>query len=170
VDAFLAIASKRDERKYADRPIAGEVEQRILDAGRLAGSSTNRQQRRFVVVESEDEHAALAEAVYVPDNIRRATLVIGIVTHGGGPTSLDAGRAAQNMMLAAWNDGVISCPNGIKDADAAAAVLRPGEDERVTIVLSFGYPQTPRNPEGRSPEEWSARANRKPLDELVTRI
>ena len=27
----------------------------------------------------------------------------------------DVGRCAQNMMLAAWGDGVVSCPNGITD-------------------------------------------------------
>jgi nitroreductase len=38
VDTFLAIASKGDTRRYADRPIPDETIQRILDAGRLAGS------------------------------------------------------------------------------------------------------------------------------------
>jgi nitroreductase len=170
VDAFLAIASKRDERTYADRAIAAEVRDRILDAGRLAGSAQNRQRRRFVVVESEDARSRLAEAVYAPDNIRRARLVVALVTGGGGPTSLDAGRAAQNMMLAAWNEGVISSPNGVADQDAAAAVVGTGEDERVTIVLSFGHPERARNPEGRTAAEWSERANRLPLDELVTTV
>jgi len=70
------------------------------------------------------------------------------------------------MMLAAWDQGVISCPNGIRDAELAAEICG-GE---VKIVLSFGYPQTPRSPEQRSVEEWSARANRKPLDQLVRRV
>jgi hypothetical protein len=34
-------------------------------------------------------------------------------------------------------------------------------------VLTFGYPARPRNPEARTPEEWSARAKRKPFDEVV---
>ena len=68
------------------------------------------------------------------------------------------------MMLAAWNDGVASCPNGIKDPDAAARIC--GGD--VKSILSFGYPAKPRA--SRSAEEWSATANRKPLDELVRRV
>ena len=43
VDAFLAIASKRDTRRYADRPVPEEVVQRVLQAGRVAGSARNRQ-------------------------------------------------------------------------------------------------------------------------------
>ena len=42
------------------------------------------------------------------------------------------------MMLAAWNDGVASCPNGIADADAANEAL--GLEEPPVNVLSFGYP------------------------------
>jgi hypothetical protein len=36
-------------------------------------------------------------------------------------------------------------------------------------VPSFGYPRRPLDPQSKSPEEWSAEANRKSLDELVTR-
>ena len=50
METFLAIASKRDERRYADRPVAEDDVLRILDAGRLSGSSQNRQLWNFVVV------------------------------------------------------------------------------------------------------------------------
>jgi nitroreductase len=70
------------------------------------------------------------------------------------------------MMLAAWDQGVVSCPNGIRDGDAAAAIL--GGEAR--MILSFGYPARPHAPDSRSAEDWSARANRKPLDELVRRV
>jgi len=161
METLLAIASKRDERRYDGRPVAKEIEERILDAGRVSGSSQNKQRWEFVVVEAAKEQ--LADAVYAPGNVRGAGLVVGIVGEAG---SLDVGRCAQNMMLAAWDQGVISCPNGIRDAEAAAGICG-GE---VKIILSFGYPQTPRNVEGRSVEEWSARANRKPLDQLVRRV
>src|SRR5205823_10550013 len=42
VDTFLAIASKRDTRRYAERPIPADVADRILQAGRVAGSARNR--------------------------------------------------------------------------------------------------------------------------------
>ena len=43
MDTFLAIASKRDTRGYAERPIPDDVVEQILDAGRVAGSARNRQ-------------------------------------------------------------------------------------------------------------------------------
>ena len=161
MDTWLAIASKRDVREYADTPVPEDVVTRILDAGRLSGSSRNTQQWEFVVVETA--RAELADAVYAPANVLGATLVVAIVGAAGG---MDVGRCAQNMMLAAGNDGVASCPNGIKDPDAAARVC--GGD--VKSILSFGYPAKPRDPQSRSAEEWSAKANRKPLEELVRRV
>jgi nitroreductase len=82
----------------------------------------------------------------------------------------DTVRCAQNMLLAAWNAGVGSCPNGQQDPEAARAALGLGADDEIAIVLTFGYPARPRDPERRTPEEWSARADRKPLDELIFRV
>jgi hypothetical protein len=51
-------------------------------------------------------------------------------------------------------------------ADAADALGLEGDLLPVTI-LSFGYPRRDLAPESKSAEEWSAEANRLPLDELV---
>lgn len=162
MEPYLAIASKRDERAYADTPIPPEVRQRILDAGRLSGSSKNRQRWQFVVVSGDAQHR-LADAVYAPENVRSTPLVVAIVGEAGG---FDVGRCAQNMMLAAWGEGVVSCPNGVRDADAAAEICG-GE---VRAILSLGYPLRPRTPSSHAAEEWSLRANRKPLSELVREV
>jgi nitroreductase len=142
------------------------VEERILDAGRLSGSSKNKQPWRFDVVRGE----LLADAVYEPENLRGSPFVVAVVVGGKGPAAFDAGRASQNMLLAAWNEGVGGCPNGIADEEAMRAALGLDEDERVAIVLSFGYPSRPRRVESRTAEEWSARRRRKPLAELVRRL
>jgi len=146
-------------RAYSDAAIPPEVRERILDSGRLSGSSRNRQRWEFVVV-SGDAQARLSEAVYAPENVSSAALVVAIVGEAG---AFDVGRCAQNMMLGAWGDGVVSCPNGVRDADAAAAICG-GE---VRAILSFGYPARERTPASHTAEEWSARADRKPLSELV---
>jgi nitroreductase len=98
--------------------------------------------------------------------VHGARLVVAIQSS----SAMDVGRCMQNMMLAAWNDGVASCPVGIADAERACAALGLGEDEPVATVLSFGYPARVRDAESRSADAWSARADRKPLDELVERI
>jgi nitroreductase len=167
VDTFLTVARKREVRDYAGRPIPADAAQRILEAGRIAGSSQNRQPWRFLIVESPSLRERLAEAVYVPANVRSAALVIVIALRGKGPTSFDAGRAAQNMMLTAWNDEIGSCPNGMPDPDAVARLLDLDEGERPTVVLTFGYPARTRDPHRRTAVEWIERADRKPFDEVV---
>jgi nitroreductase len=171
MDVRLAIASRREVREYAQDPLPADVVERILDAGRLAGSAQNRQPWAFVVPESRARIERLAPAVFAPQNVLGAAVVVAIVVHGKGPTAFDAGRAAENMLLAAWAEGVGSCPNGVADQDAARAALElADEDEKVAIVLSFGYPARHRDPSARPADEWSARANRRPLDEVVRRL
>jgi nitroreductase len=170
VDTYLAIASRRDERRYSERAVPASTVERILDAGRLAGSAGNRQPWTFFVVSSREVVERLSETVFAPANVLGARLVVAITVRGRGPTAFDAGRAAQNMLLAAWNEGLVSCPNGVADQERARELLDLSEDERPVIVLSFGYPARERQPERRSPEEWSARANRRPLAELVRRL
>ena len=169
MDAFLAVASKREIRRYADRPIPPDTERRILEAGRVSGSSKNRQPWRFVVVSHRETRERAAEAVWAAENVLGAGLVVAVVVRGKGPVSFDAGRAAQNMMLAAWNEGVGSCPNGIADQAAMRDVLGLDDDDHFAIVLSFGYPAREIDPTVRSPEEWIERADRRPLETLVER-
>jgi nitroreductase len=170
MDTRLVIASRRETRKYAGRDLPADVAERILDAGRLAGSASNRQPWKFLLVEDPETLSRLAERVFVPANVEGAKLVVAIAASGKGPLAFDVGRAAQNMLLAAWDEGVGGTPNGMPDAEAAGRLLGLAEDERPYIVLTFGYPARPRDPESRTVEEWSARANRKPLRDVVRRV
>jgi len=167
METLLAIASRRDERRTLPDPLPPELTRRVLDAGRLSGSSRNAQPWTFVVPAERSRIERLAEAVFVPENVLGAGLVVAIVVHGKGPVLFDAGRAAQSMLLAAWAEGLASCPNGIRDGELARAVLEVAEEEEPVIVLSFGLPERPRDAERHTVAEWSERANRKPIEEVV---
>jgi nitroreductase len=169
VDTYLAVASKRDWRSYSDRPVPEDVQRRILDGGRLSGSAVNRQPWLFVVVESEGAKQRVAETVYAPSNIATSAFAVGILTERGG-YALDVGRAMQNLFLTAWNEGVVSCPNGLADVEAAARALGLEDGLLPVSIPSFAYPKRNLEPQSRSAEEWSAEANRKPLEDVVKRI
>ena len=169
MDTYLAVASKRDWRSYAGRPVPEDVQRRILDGGRVSGSSQNVQPWQFVVVESDEAKQRVGELVYVAANIEASAFAVAIATEGGR-YPLDVGRALQNMFLVAWNEGVVSCPNGLKDQEAAARALGLDEGWLALNVPSFGYPKRELSPESKSAEEWSAEANRKPLGELIRRM
>lgn len=168
MDVRLAVTSKRDHRDFDPRGVPQDVLDRILDAGRLAGSARNRQPWRFVVARGE-ARAVLAPTVYVPHMIMAAPVAVAIAVDGAGSamSGFDAGRAAQNIMLAAWAEGVASCPNGIADVERANAALELTDAQVLVAILALGYPARPRDPARRTPEEWSARANRRGLDRVV---
>jgi nitroreductase len=169
VDAYLTIVSKREVRNYADRQIVADARRRILEAGRVSGSSANKQEWRFIAVESDTKRERLAELVYVPGNVLGASLIVVVAT-SGGRGSFDAGRASQNMMLAAWSDGIGSCPNGMPDSGAVGEMLGLHAGEEPAIILTFGYPSRPVDLERRTPREWIERADRKPFDEVVETV
>ena len=52
----------------------------------------------------------------------------------------DSGRTAQNMMLAAWNDGIGSCIASMQREDDCKAVLGVPPEFRLQHIISFGYP------------------------------
>lgn len=166
MDGYLAVISRREVREYTDAPVPPEQLERILQAGRASGSSRNRQPWRFVVVTDRRRLGALAEAVYAPENIRGCQVAVAIVLDS--PQRLfDGGRVAQNMMIAAWNDGVGSCPNSVRDAERARQVLQLGDDDTIATILSLGYPRRPWSPEARPVDEILRRIDRKPLSDLV---
>lgn len=163
MDAYVNIVSLRTVREYSDRPISRESLVRILQAGRAAGSSQNKQPWRFHVVTSRENRNQLAEGVYAPNNLKGCQAAIAIVMAKAG---FDTGRCAQNMMLAAWADGIGSAPNGVKGADHLAGILGLDGDQSVVTIISLGYPVRPRRTSGDT-DGILQRIDRKPLDELV---
>jgi nitroreductase len=140
MDAYRTIISKRDTREYEERPIEEEVLKRILQAGRMAGSSRNAQPIRLVVLRDPQRRAALARCGDYTAHLPASPLVIAI-TRVEGSRPFDAGRTAQNMMLAAWAHGVGSCPVGIQHDASAREALGLPENVIVAMALSFGYPK-----------------------------
>ena len=55
----------------------------------------------------------------------------------------DLGRAAQNMVLAAWEIGVGSVPATVYDQALASRLLGLPSDRRCDFLLSVGYPADP---------------------------
>lgn len=171
MDTWLAITSRRDGRRYRPTPVPPDTIGRILDAGRLAGSARNHQPWVFILVESDEARGAVSGAVYRSELVTSAPLVIAIVVQpSGGLIDFDAGRAAQNMMLAAWDAGIDCCPNGIAAPESLARSLNLSPEEKPVVVLSMGYPEKEHTPEDHSPEEWSRRARRRPLGEVARRV
>ena len=69
MDAYLAVASKRDQQDYAETPVPEDAVRRILDAGHIAGSAKNRPPWRFIVLGDRGLVDQVAQTVYAPPKL-----------------------------------------------------------------------------------------------------
>jgi len=144
-----AINTKRAVRTFELRPLAPEHLDRILNAGRRAGSSKNRQDWAFIVVEDRDRLRDLSRVGPYAGHLAGAAAGIALVTPNlettNAPYSVmwDLGQAAQNMMLAAWELGIGSVPATVYEPALAQRLLGYPDSEHCEFLLSFGYPADP---------------------------
>jgi nitroreductase len=136
MDAYRAVVDKRDQRIFLERPIPDEALTRILQAGRMTGSSKNSEPNRFVVVRERAQVAAIAALGPQARWVAAAAAVVVIVQTERH--DYDAGRCAQNMMVVAWGDGIGSCPAHVDEAQLGA-LLRVPAGLHVNRLIAFGY-------------------------------
>ncbi|HEX9076173.1 MAG TPA: nitroreductase family protein, partial [Anaerolineae bacterium] len=81
----------------------------------------------------------------------------------------DSGRAIQNMMLAAWGEGVGSCIASMHREADAKVVLGILDHLKLQQVIDFGYPRPNVVPtiEGKPLKDVLASTGRKPLKDIV---
>lgn len=161
MDTYRAIVGKRDRRAFLERPIPDDALQRILQAGRMTGSSKNVEPNRFVVIRARERLKAVGAIRGLAAWLADATVAIVIVQTQ--EHAFDAGRCAQNMMLAAWNEGIGSCPAHVFE-EGLRELLNIPPELSINRVIGFGYI----NPERAGPPPSVGR-RRLPLAELVHR-
>lgn len=161
MDLYQGAIGKRDRRTFLPQPLPDETLRRILQAGRMTPSSKNAEPNRFVVVVDAAQKAKLAGLSPMARWLADAAAIVVIVQTR--KHEFDAGRCAQNMMLAAYNDGVGSCPAHLPEKTLGELLGVPGDLE-INRVIGFGYI----DPVKSGPPPGVAR-QRLPLEELVHR-
>ena len=168
--AWTAIRTKRMVRRFQPRKLEPDDLTRIVDAGRHSASSKNQQRWDFVVVEDRGTLEALSRSGQYAGHVAGAAAAVALVTPDpqgpGGSLSViwDVGMAAENMMLAAWELGIGSCPATVYEQSAVQEALRLPADRFCGWILSFGYPA-----DGDDLTRPPRAGGRKSLDEVVHR-
>lgn len=140
MDTYEAVRTIRSVRDFQARAVPDEMIMRILNAGRLSGSSKNTQPWQFILVKDRDALNELSACGDYAQHLKRANFAIVLLTEQTKRADYDAGRCSQNMMLAAWNEGVGSCIASMhREGDAKRVLGVPGEFT-IQQVISFGYP------------------------------
>lgn len=158
MDAYECIATKLEVKEYSDRPVPRDLKMKILEAARLTASGINAQHWRFILVESPAGTKKLADDSTTGKWVAGTNFAIIVLTDPKyNFHSLDAGRAIQDMQLAAWNWGVASRIYTGFDRGAMARDFSLPPGLNLTVVVGFGYPA----------RKVIGRKNRLPLSELA---
>ena len=160
MDVFDAVRTLLAVRRYQDRPVPEHVIRRVLEAGRLSASATNKQPWHFVVVEDRDTLRQLGTLVRSGPYIAQAELAIVVAIDRTPYAVSDASRAIQSMLLTAWSEGVGSNWTGFIPMEGVGSLLGIPAELDVLAVLTLGYPA---DAVGRG------KKGRKPLDEVAHR-
>lgn len=158
MNVFDGIRTMLAVRNYRTEKIPAEVVTRIVEAGRLTGSSRNQQQWDFIVIQEPETLKRLGGLASTGSFIANAPLAIAIVVPEAPVGYIDGARAAQDMMLAAWEAGVGSNWVGNVNTNAIKELLDVPDDRMIVTILPFGYPTQP---------VGKGKKKRKPLAEVA---
>jgi nitroreductase len=168
VEAYRCIHSKREVRSFLPTKVPRETIVQILEAGRWSGSSRNRQPWHFVVVTDRQRLRQLARYGRFAAHVADAAFAVAVAVEAERD-SFDAGRCAQNMMLAAWALGVGSCPTVMHEEARAKEFLGLPPSMKLAAVLAFGLPARKRRSLAeRLVYRVLLHRGRKPLEQIVS--
>ena len=184
MELIEAIKTRRSIRKYSDKPVEEENLQTVLEAVRMAPSWANYQCWRMVVIREKSMKQRISDLSYVESYfapkgyksnpsmkaLAEAPVVIVLCADPGQSGVLwgqnyylvDVGLAAQNLMLAAKDQGLGTVFVGIYDEEKLKHLLNIPEAIRIVGLFPLGYPAgDPKEGPGRKPlqdicfhEQW----------------
>jgi nitroreductase len=165
MDMFEVIRTRRSIRKYIDKPVEKEKLLRVLEAARLAPSAVNRQPWDFIVI-TDPKIKEEMKSAYSRDWFYSAPVIIvacaspskaWVRKDGEEYWKVDAAIAMQNLVLAAWAEGLGTCWIGAFDEQEVKKTLGIPPEIRVVAMTPLGYPAEKKEPV----------TDRKPLSEIV---
>ncbi len=158
METFDAIHTVLAVRRFKDTPVPEPIVRQIVEAGRLTASGGNRQPWHFIVVRDKETLSRLGQLARTGPYIPQAPLAI-IVTIDSSPLAgSDGSRAIQDMILAAWSQGIGSNWVGYNNLPEVNSLLGIPEEVSVLAILPFGYP---------AEDVGKGKKKRKPLGEVA---
>lgn len=140
MEVFEAVSTLLAVRSYQSRPVPPEIVRRIVEAGRLTGSSMNRQPWHFIVVEDPETLRRLGALATTGPYIAQAPLAIVVAIEKTRFAVSDASRAIQSMMLTAWEAGIGSNWVGFQGLEEVKPLLGIPDHLDILAIIPFGYP------------------------------
>jgi nitroreductase len=151
MDCIEKVLSRKSIRRFKDEPLSQVVLSNILEAGRRAPSATNQQPWHFVVARDHNAKEACSFGGFNRFATDAPFVVVGLYRKSEAVIEklslMDVTIALQNMVVAAWVQGVGSCWMGAFDETRLRDTLNLPVDSRIVGAVAFGIPdENPRQP------------------------
>ena len=151
MDTIECIMTRRSIRKFMDVDVERTKLGIVLEAGAHAPSAGNIQNWKFFLVSREDLKKKIGEACMQQSWIATAPIIIVVASEPEKATQYygvrgerlysvqNCAAVAQNMLLAAHDQGLASCWIGAFNEESINKTLNMGHRFRPQIVLPLGY-------------------------------
>jgi nitroreductase len=164
MDVFSAISQRCSIRAYKTTDVEEDKLKKVLEAGRLSPSASNRQDWKFIVVRNKETRKKLAKAAFGQSFIAEAPVVIvacgmepnAMLACGQPMHTVDGSIAFAYMILQAYELGLGTCWIGAFNEDEAKKILSVPKNVRVVAMTPLGYSNQP-----------PSQKSRKSLDQIV---
>ncbi len=164
MNVFDAISQRSSIRAYKITDVEEDKLKKILEAGRLSPSASNRQDWKFIIVKNKETKKKLAKAAFAQSFIGEAPVVIvacgtepkTFMACGQPAYTVDVSIACAFMILQAYELGLGTCWIGAFEEGEVKKILGIPKEVRVVAMTPLGYPNQP-----------SSQKFRKSLDQIV---
>jgi nitroreductase len=156
MEALEAIRKRRSVRKFTGDLIPGKDLEKIVDAGRLAATGSNRQPWDFVVITDRE---MLDRLTVVGKWMKKAGAIIAVVLDPYSRWWVEDGSAAiENMLIASTALGYGSCwveGDSLPHEEEFKSLLGVPKGKRLLALVPVGVP-----------EEWPT-VEKRPLESVL---
>ena len=176
MEAVELIRTRRSVRKFKDEPVDRETMREIVEIARWAPSWANTQIARYTLVDRPEMIKQIAAEGVKGFSYNMHTLEnakgVCVLSHVTGKSgrldpekfdmefanpeaweSFDAGIACQTFCLAAHAKGVGTCIFGVIDKETIPKLLNLPENETVSALIVYGWPDESPKPTPRMDAE-----------------
>ena len=159
MDFYEAAIGRRSIRRFKDIAVPYKALERCVNAGRLAPSAMNNQPLEYIIVDDKQLTHGVNDTIQgwggvrrtpgdpMLDNPPKAGIAILIdknleqeLGSNRRQSTLDAGLAAENIMLVAMEQGLGSCAVLSYKESILRQILNIPENHDIALLLVLGYP------------------------------
>ncbi len=155
------IKKRKSIRSYLDKKIPQDVLNEIMEAARLSPSASNRQPRKFIIVQDKEMKQKIMQASVLHGNLQPfiadasailvacGTYTTHIMPGGVHSFPVDVAISLDHISLQAAELGLGTCWIGAFSQEKIKELLGIPENVTVVCLMTLGYPAAPGMDRGR---------------------